>query len=212
MIYRFDQFELDKGTVELRGHGGVIALEPQVFALLVFLVENRERVVTKDEIIETIWDGRIVSDSAVSSRIKSARQALGDDGAAQRFIRTVHRVGFRFVGDVADETARSTIIRAETMPDEPTPSTLEAARPAIAVLPFRLVGVAGPYATIAEALPDELIAQLSRLRWLFVIARGSTFRFRSADVDLRQVRDQLKVRYCLAGIVEVQGKNMSVAV
>ena len=213
MIYRFGTFELDTGTLELRGHVGVIAIEPQVFALLRFLIENRERVVTKDEIIEAIWDGRIVSDSAVSSRIKSARQALGDDGAAQRFIRTAHRVGFRFVGDVEDTAPRASLIRAETLPDEPAPqSTLDAARPAIAVLPFRLVGIAGPYATIAEALPDELISQLSRLRWLFVIARGSTFKFRSADVDLRQVRNQLNVRYCLSGIVEVQGKAMSVAV
>src|SRR6185295_15156170 len=128
--------------------------------------------------------------------------------AAQRFIRTQHRVGFRFVGDVESDAPRPSIIRAETLPDAPMQSTLEAARPAIAVLPFRLVGIAGPYATIADALPDELIAQLSRLRWLFVIARGSTFRFRSADVDLAQVRDQLKVRYCLSGVVEVQGKSM----
>jgi DNA-binding winged helix-turn-helix (wHTH) protein/tetratricopeptide (TPR) repeat protein len=212
MIYRFDHFELDTGTMELRGHDGVIALEPQVFALLVFLVENRERVVSKNEIINQVWDGRIVSDSAVSSRIKSARQALGDDGATQRFIRTAHRVGFRFVGSVEENAPRASIIRAEAVPDAEARPTLESSRPAIAVLPFRLVGVAGPYATIAEALPDELIAQLSRLRWLFVIARGSTFKFRSADVDLHQVRDALNVRYCLSGIVEVQGKSMSVAV
>jgi len=153
MIYRFDQFELDTEKLELRGDGGLIALEPQVFALLVFLVENRDRVVTKDEIVEKIWDGRIVSDSAVSSRIKSARQALGDDGVSQRFIRTMHRVGFRFVADVVKGAPRATVSVAR---EQPTPaaepaSTLETMRPTIAVLPFRLVGVAGPCASAMVA-------------------------------------------------------------
>jgi len=215
MIYRFDQFELDTEKLELRGDGGLIALEPQVFALLVFLVENRDRVVTKDEIVEKIWDGRIVSDSAVSSRIKSARQALGDDGVSQRFIRTMHRVGFRFVADVVKGAPRATISDVrETQaasPVEPA-STLLTMRPTIAVLPFRLVGVAGPYATIAEALPDELIAQLSRLRWLFVIARGSSFRFRNPVADLAQIRTALNVRYCLSGVVEVRGSMLTIGV
>ncbi|MBI3438320.1 MAG: transcriptional regulator, partial [Proteobacteria bacterium] len=161
MIYRFDQFELDTEKLELRGDGGVIALEPQVFALLAYLVEHRDRVVSKDEIVEKIWDGRIVSDSAVSSRIKSARQALGDDGVSQRFIRTMHRVGFRFVAEVVKGAPRATVsqVREQNAPVSEPVSTLDATRPTIAVLPFRLVGVAGPYATIAEALPDELIAQ-----------------------------------------------------
>jgi len=215
MIYRFDQFELDTEKVELRGDGGVIALEPQVFALLLFLVENRERVVSKDEIVEKIWDGRSVSDSAVSSRIKSARQALGDDGVSQRFIRTAHRVGFRFVADVVMSAPRaSVIVSAEqrTVPSIELTSTLDAMRPTIAVLPFRLVGVAGPYATIADALPDELIGQLSRLRWLFVIARGSSFRFRNPVADLAQIRAALNVRYCLSGVVEVRGDALTIAV
>ncbi|MBS0384505.1 MAG: winged helix-turn-helix domain-containing protein [Proteobacteria bacterium] len=215
MIYRFDQFELDTEKLELRGDGGVIALEPQVFALLAFLVENRDRVVSKDEIVEKIWEGRIVSDSAVSSRIKSARQALGDDGVSQRFIRTMHRIGFRFVADVVQGAPRA-IASNVREPQAASPieraSTLDAMRPTIAVLPFRLVGIAGPYATIADALPDELITQLSRLRWLFVIARGSSFRFRNPVAELARIRTALNVRYCLSGVVEVRGKTLSVAV
>src|SRR5215813_11981719 len=213
MIYRFDQFELDTEKLELRGDGGVIALEPQVFALLVYLVENRDRVVTKDEIVEKIWDGRIVSDSAVSSRIKSARQALGDDGVSQRFIRTVHRVGFRFVAEVMKGAPGAVSITVnQPGAGAEQGSTLDRMRPTIAVLPFRLVGVAGPYATIADALPDELIAQLSRLRWLFVIARGSSFRFRNPVADLSQIRDALNVRYCLSGVVEIQGATLTIGV
>lgn len=96
MIYRFDQFELDLDKAELRHDGIVSHLEPQVYALLVLLVQNQARMVSKDEIVEKIWDGRFVSDSAVSSRIKSLRQALGDSGAQQQFIKTVHGRGLRF--------------------------------------------------------------------------------------------------------------------
>src|SRR5690606_2131066 len=93
-------FELDTARVELRSDGETCALERQVFGLLTLLVENSDRLVSKDEIVEKVWEGRIVSDSAVASRIKSARKALGDDGKAQRFIRTVHGQGFRFVAQV----------------------------------------------------------------------------------------------------------------
>src|SRR5882757_11195474 len=97
MIYQFGPFELDIATVELRNGDKPCSLEPQVFALLALLVENRERLVSKEEIIDKVWDGRVVSDAAVASRVKSARQALGDDGKSQRFIRTIHGQGYRFI-------------------------------------------------------------------------------------------------------------------
>src|ERR1700704_4297361 len=99
MIYQFGPFELDLATVELREGDKTRAMEPQVFALLALLIENRERLVSKDEIIEKVWDGRVVSDAAVASRVKSARKALDDDGKAQRFIRTIHGRGYRFVAN-----------------------------------------------------------------------------------------------------------------
>jgi len=100
MIYQFDQFELDIPRFELREKGAVQPLEPQVFTVLAYLVEHRERMVPKNELFEKIWDGRVVTDSALTSRIKSARQALGDSGKAQKFIKTIHGKGFRFVADV----------------------------------------------------------------------------------------------------------------
>lgn len=214
MIYRFDQFELDDGKVELRANGEVVPIEPQVFSLLHLLIQHRDRAVTKDEIVEKVWNGRIISESALSSRIKSARQALGDDGAAQRMIRTIHRVGFRFVAEVDRDDAGPSLTIVTTEPAlsaAPAPA-VDTSRPAIAVLPFRLVGVAGPYATVADALPDELIAQLSRLRWLFVISRGSSFRFRGSDIDLVAIRAALNVRYCLSGVIEIRGEAMTVTV
>lgn len=103
MVYRFDNFEVDPSTRELRASGARRPIEPKVFDLLVLLIENSDRVVTKDELVERVWDGRFISDSAVSTAIKTVRQAIGDDGRTQRFIRTVHGRGFRFVG-AADET------------------------------------------------------------------------------------------------------------
>jgi len=98
MLFRFGDFELDTTRVELRSGGDAVPVEPQVFALLALLVENRERLVSRDEIIEKVWDGRVVSEAAVASRIKSARQALGDDGKAQRCIRTIHGQGLAIRG------------------------------------------------------------------------------------------------------------------
>ena len=100
MIYHFDQFELDMARFELREEGAVQPLEPQVFTLLAYLIEHRERLVPKNELFEKLWYGRVVTDSALTSRIKSARQALGDSGKAQQFIKTIHGRGFRFIADV----------------------------------------------------------------------------------------------------------------
>ena len=211
MLYVFGDFELDRAKMELRGNGELVPVEPQVFALLLLLVENRERVVSRDEIIEKVWDGRVVSDSALDSRIKSVRRALGDDGKAQRLVRTSHGRGFRFVGDV--EVAAP--VSSTTGPPDRSPPAAEpavASRPSIAVLPFRLVGTSERWSAIADALPDELIAELARLRWLFVIARGSSFHFRGAAADPVAIGEVLGVRYCLAGTVEISGSQLAVAV
>jgi TolB-like protein len=209
MIFRFDPFELDMTKVELRANGEVCSIEPQVFALLALLVENRERLVTKDEIVEKVWDGRPVSEAAVASRIKSARKALGDDGANQRFIRTIYRQGFRFVAD-------ANVARAANADQDCEKAALQSAdrinRPSIAVLPFRNIGTAGSYGTIADALPHELITELSRLRWLFVTARASSFRLRGLDADTREIGRLLRVRYCLSGTVEIAGAGLAVTV
>src|SRR5690606_41967864 len=100
MIHAFGDFELDTDRIELRSRGAPVAIEPQVFALLKFLIDNRDRMVTRDEVIAEVWGGRIVSDAAVSSRIKSARHAIADDGRRQHAIRTMHGMGCRSVAFV----------------------------------------------------------------------------------------------------------------
>jgi len=198
---------------ELRRDGAHVHVEPQVLSLLILLAENHGRMVSKDEIIDAIWDGRIVSESAVAARIKAARKAIGDDGKEQRLIRTIHGKGFRFVGDVdmrggapqIAPAATTAPLVSEAAAADAITATLRRARegrPSIAILPFLVIGDAGAHAIVADALPADIIRDLSRLHWLFVIARGSSFRFRGPDVDPMHVGRQLAVRYCLTGSIE----------
>ena len=214
MLYRFAHFELDLAAVELRAEGEPVHLEPQVFAVLALLVANGERLVSKDEIVEKVWDGRAVSDAAVASRVKSARAALGDDGTTQKYIKTIHGQGYRFVAPTRAARSGSAVQSTEHGVDSghESPSGPEASRPSLAVLPFRFAGTDERYATLATALPDELIADLARLRWLFVTARGSSFRLRVPDADFADIGRLLRVRYCLCGTIELTGSRLVVLV
>src|ERR1700750_1964010 len=107
MQYRFAEFEIDLSQQELRRSGEAVHIEPQVFDLIVHLVRNRDRIVSKDELIEKIWNGRVISEAALSSRIHRARRALGDNGNDQNFIKTLHKRGFRFVADVQEISVNS---------------------------------------------------------------------------------------------------------
>ena len=212
MIYAFGSMELDLAKVELRDNGEPRSVEPQVFALIAYLAEHRDRMVSRDELLEKLWEGRVVSDSALSSRIKSARRALGDDGRAQAIIKTVHGQGLRFVADVevrhAEAVVAATASSKEPEKITPEPEPDKTPRPSIAVLPFRSTGSAEGCSTIADGLPHDLITELARLRWLFVVARGSSFRLRGDDPDPREVGRLLGVRYCLSGTVEVSGNHL----
>jgi pimeloyl-ACP methyl ester carboxylesterase len=105
VVFTFDDLALDLSLFELRRSGVRVPLEPQVFSVLAYLLTHRDRVVSKEELMDEVWGGRFVSETAVTSRIKQARRAVGDDGQAQRVIRTVHGRGYRFVADVATGTA-----------------------------------------------------------------------------------------------------------
>lgn len=209
MIYRFEPFTLDLSLGQLSRGGEEVPVEPRAFALLRYLVENRDRLITKDELVETVWDGRFITDTAISTLIKTARRVLDDDGKTQRLIRTVHGRGFRFVADVEEIVAAE--VMQEPAPNEATDGSLKepAQQPSIAVLPFRRTGQTEAYGAIADAIPSELISSLSRLRWLKVVARGSTFRFRDETPDMDAIRTKLGATYCLTGDVEIFGSNLA---
>jgi TolB-like protein len=199
MQFRFADHVLDVACRELRRNGEPIALEPQVFDLLVHLVRNRDRVVDKDELLESIWKGRIVSESTLTSRINAARKAVGDSGEAQRLIRTVPRKGFRFVGDVADE--QRTEPRLPRVPRD---------RPSIAVLPFDNLSADRDQGYFADGIVEEIITGLSRIKWLFVISRNSTFIYKGNPIDVKTVGRELGVRYVLEGSVRRSGDQVRV--
>jgi len=194
MLLLFGDCALDPDRRELRRAAGAVAIGPQVFDLLLHLVRNRERVVSKDDLLETVWGGRIVSESTITSHINAARTAIGDSGQLQGLIRTVARKGFRFVGDVA-EAASGTDIRAGgrslILPDKPS----------IAVLPFINLSGETDQDYFADGMVEDIITGLSHIRWLFVIARNSSFTYRGRVVDVKQIGRDLGVRYVLEGSV-----------
>lgn len=219
MIFRFDDIELDTDRHELRRGGAVRAVEPQIFALLELLFANPDRLITKDELNERIWKGRVVSEAVVNSRIRSARLAIGDDGKTQRLIRTVHRRGFRFLGTPAVEgpTVNAALVCSpgetkQSNHESGAPPTDSNGPPSIAVLPFEWLSGDVIRATLADAVAHELIVELSRLHWLTVIARGSSFQFRHPGVDLTAAGQTLGARYLLTGTVTIVGKCSIVTV
>jgi DNA-binding winged helix-turn-helix (wHTH) protein len=171
--FLFSDHWLDTDRLELRRGAELVALEPQVFDLLVYLVQNRDRVVSKDDLIASIWSGRIVSDSTLTSRINAARRAVGDSGKEQRLIRTIARKGVRFIGDV--ELAAPAPAATAAGPPTPAMSRPLPVKPSIAVLPFVNMSNEPDQEPFVDGLTEDLITDLSRNTGLFVIARNSTF-------------------------------------
>lgn len=200
MVYTFGECVFDMQRGELHRSGMLVPLEPQVFEVLAHLIANAERVVTKDELNEAVWKGRIVSEAALSSRIKSARQALGDDGKSQRLIRTFHGKGFRFIGG-----------DALVSPDgDETRAARE--RPTVAVLAFEnLSGEAGE-AHLADGVTGDIIATLARHRWLNVVSRNTMMQFHGRAADLPEIARRTGAAYVVEGSVRRSGSRMRVSV
>ena len=207
MKYVFKEFSLDPERFELCRNGVPVKTEPQVIELLTFLVRNSERMISKDEINQQIWHGRVVSDSALSSRIKALRQLLGDSGKTQEIIQTVHRKGFRFIAEVRTEDV-SAVSTVEGM-NEPEASH---ARPTIAVLPFVNLSADKDEEYFSDGISSDVIAHLGKHRWLNVIARNTTFGFKGSTTDVKQLGLKLRADYLVDGSVRRAGKRIRVAV
>ena len=169
---------------------------------------NRERVVSKDDLIAAVWKGRIVSESTLSSSITTVRKAVGDSSEAQRFIRTIPRKGFRFIGTIRQEPGNN---GAQASPSAPEQQTLPLPdKPSIAVLPFANFSGDPEQGYFADGIVDEIITALSRIPWLFVIARTSTFSYRDKVIDIRQIGRELGVRYVLEGSVRKESDRVRI--
>jgi adenylate cyclase len=206
--YLFEDFALDTERRELRRGDNPIALEPQVFDMLEYLIRNNERVVTKSDLFAAVWRGRIVSDSALTSRVNAARAAVADNGGDQRLIKTLHGKGLRFVGAVREAAASQA--RSETPePSRPPPSLPD--RPSIAVLPFANMSGEAEQEYFVDGITEDLIAEFSRFRSLFVVARNSSFVYKGRNVRVQEVARELGVHYVVEGSVRRAAKRIRVA-
>jgi TolB-like protein len=205
---RFANYELDLDAAELRRDAKTIAVEPQVFDLIRFFAENAGRLVTRDDIIEGVWGGRIVSDAAISTRIAAVRKALGDDGKAQRVIKTVSRRGFRFLPDARrDETFEP----APTSRLEPERGRLPLPdRPSIAVLPFESLSADAEIPGFAQGLRIDIQNALIKVSGLFLVAVGSANAV--AGLPSKDAAEALGVRFLLHGQVRRGGPMIRVSV
>jgi TolB-like protein/Flp pilus assembly protein TadD len=200
--YSFEDYALDTDRRELHRRGDVVATTPQVFDLLDYLIRNRERVVSKDDLVNAIWKGRAISDAALTTRLNAVRLAVGDSGEEQRLIKTLPRKGLRFVGVVYEEGGPSDVAPVPDSHVESTKHTLALPdRPSIAVLPFENMSGDPEQEYFADGMVEEITTALSRFKWLFVIARNSSFTFKGRAVDIKEIGRRLGVRYVLEGSV-----------
>ncbi len=213
MLYRFGQCSVDTSRLELWRAGQRVALEPQVLAVLIHLIENRDRVVSRDELLRHVWGDRIVSDSALSVRVRMARAAVGDDGSAQSVIRTVQRTGYRFVADVE---ASGSIALGHDLREAHADATEAAhlplpSEPSIVVLPFQPIGDPSQAGILAQGMTTDVTTGIGRSGALFVIARGTAAQF-GGEHDVHDIGRKLGVRYAVRGSVLAGGRRLRVSV
>lgn len=199
------------GQYRLEPRGGLMSgsrevrLTPKALALLSFLAERPGEVVTKEELFGAVWPNTTVGDAALVTCIQELRKALRDDARQPRYIETLHRRGYRFIGEKTASGSWTRTTGAEA-PALPLPD-----RPSIAVLPFNNMSEDSDQDYFADGISEDLITGLARIRWLFVIARNSTFVYKGRAVDVKQVARELGVRYVLEGSVRRTGKRVRIS-
>lgn len=193
-LLAYEGFEIDTARGELRRDGVAVPVEPQVFDLIAHFARHPGQIISRDDLISAVWGGRIVSDSAISSRINAARTALGDDGTAQQIIKTIPRRGFRF------EAQRAAANPAPPLPDKPS----------IAVLPFQNMSGDPDQMYFSDGITDDIITDLSRYAELFVVARHSSFAYRDSATPPADIARELGVQYIADGSVRRAGDRIRV--
>jgi TolB-like protein len=208
--YLFEEYVFDTKRRELRRRGDIVSVAPQVFDLLNYLISNRERVVSKDELISAIWNGRVVSDVALTTRLHAARTAIGDSGAEQRLIKTLPRKGYRFVAQVRQSQQSAGMVSADNMGEAPKRVLMLPDKPSIAVLPFQNMSDDPDQDYFIDGMVEEIITALSKFKSLFVIARNSSFTYKGRAVDIKLVGRELGVRYLLEGSVRKVARKVRI--
>lgn len=213
MLLTFSCFELDTSLFTLRCNGQVRLVEPMVFDVLVYLARQRHRIVTRQELFDALWAGKVVTDSTLSSCVKAARQALGDSGQKQKYIATLHRRGYRFVAEVQEHQQTQALPVATASGELVDVDNTGPRRASIAVMPFAdLSPVADARGGTADALAHDVIARLAQMRSLFVIAQGTVFSLHERRLSPQEAGSLLKVDYVVSGSVQRREQNLSVTV
>lgn len=206
MIYRSGNFSLDTQSYVFERDGKESPVEPQVFDLLVYLIEHRDRVVTRNELLDNLWDGRIVSDGALNGRLKIARKAVGDDGKQQKIIKTIHRRGYQFIADIA---LMSEAAAQVSLPGQLQPSS--SSKPSVAVLPFENLDQESDSDYFADGLIRDINANLCRYRELLVIDSHSAFEFRESHSQPEKFARELGVQYLVSGNIRRAGERVRIS-
>jgi TolB-like protein/Flp pilus assembly protein TadD len=192
-------FRFDARSGQLWDEGREVNLTPRAAAVLNVLAERAQELVSKQDLLEIVWGGMAVSDDALTSCIRELRGAMGDDARHPHIIETRYRRGYRLMLPAGH--ARSRPSEALPLPD----------RPSLAVLPFVNMSGDPDQEHLADGICEDLITGLARIRWLFVIARNSTFQYKGKCPDIREVGRELGVRYVLEGSVRRQGKRLRIS-
>lgn len=222
MIYRFGHYILDTARFELRKGERAVEIEPLGLKLLIFLIENRDRVVSRDEIHSRLWGRRMVTDNSLNVSIRAVRQAIEDSGRAQSVIRTVRGAGYQFVADVDCASHRFGGLRESpdraSVDDRPAPALTPLTgdvlehQPTLIVLPLENVGGSKSASDFARALVHDITTRIGRSHVARVIARGTAFNLRNGDRDVGEIGRKLGVRYVVQGAVQISGKRLKVSV
>ena len=228
----FGEYELDLQNYELRLQGKPRILGPQAFDLLAYLAQHRDRIISRDELFENLWSGKVVSDSTLSSCIKEARKAVGDDGKAQHIIATQNRRGYRFIADVEEQEDKNhvdvnarisdneilsgaaidtSMERGELCPFPVIPG-LDKQRTSIAVMPFSYNPGNMAITWMADALSEDIGIQLARVPGFIVISRNSTSYYRNREFTITQVGQELGTQYVIEGSLWERGGSIRVSV
>lgn len=207
MIYHFREHTLDTGRYVLWSGDNEVPVEPQVFDLLVYLIEHRERVVTREELLDKLWSGKVVTDAALSARLKAARKAVGDSGREQKVIKTIHGRGYQFVINIdqRQDTESGRQLAAAQHSSLATPDL-----PSVAVLPFQNLSGDREQDWFADAMSREIANALSRTTSLYVVANYVNYDIERESTNLKQLALDQGIQYMLNGSVLRLGDRVRV--
>ena len=207
LIYRFENCALDTVRFRLDVDGEPVSVEPLAFDLLVYLVEHRERVVNREELLDNLWQGKVVTDAALAARLKDARRAIGDSGKQQCMIKTSHGRGYQFIAEVAETPPGET--RDENQAPVAAASNLQE-KPSVVVLPFVNMSGDPEQEYFSDGITEDVITELSRFDVLYVIARHSSFALKTKEISHEEIADKLGVQYIVEGSVRRAGSRIRV--